>query len=282
MCKSTTSATANEQPPNTHRDIALEIQKSRIFNRPNWAPTIFILALIVVGFGAVAIAALALAVDLRSQVDELNDLKMRLAHSPVIVSTTPPSELNGYTSYPLFEGEWASSTYMPTELSDLGAVLCNGSIVILGGINSTGGVSDKVLFFDPVFEAYTGYGHKMPTPRFRFGAACLDDKVYVAGGASTYADGNAGRFLSTVDVYDVARNAWSAGAPLPVGRADLALVAHSGAVFAMGGYTQFYPDPDPSMTSNHKLDPSRPAAGWVAMAPLPEGGKGDVSGVAIG
>src|SRR5215831_8543765 len=77
----------------------------------------------------------------------------------------------------------------------------------------------------------------MPTARAGSAAAVVDDAIFVLGGRLS---GNGpcsggGPFLDTVERYDIATDTWTAVAPLPSPRSDLAAVNHGGKIFVFGG-----------------------------------------------
>lgn len=220
-----------------------------------------------------------MSIQLRHDVDELEAQLRGLKESKVTLSSSAVAP-SGFEAFSLFAGEWAPGVNMPEDRSDLQAVACAGSIVLLGGLNSFGEAVNSTWTFDPITETYNTSRNLMPMPRFRFGAACLNGKVYVVGGYPSRSAGNAGHCLSTVDVYDVGTNAWSAAAPISIARGDLAVVAVAGKLYAIGGYGFEYPPDDLALTANEVYDPTSDT--WATNAPLPNGGKGDISGVEIG
>ena len=134
-------------------------------------------------------------------------------------------------------------------------------------------------FVRQILETYSVPSGAMPLPRYRFGATCLNGEVYVGGGYSSTADGDAGAALSRVDKYNVATRTWSAVAPLPFGRGDLAFAVSGGRIYAMGGYAAGYPYPDYGRVANSEYDPATNT--WTDRAPLPAGGRGDVQAVEL-
>jgi N-acetylneuraminic acid mutarotase len=98
------------------------------------------------------------------------------------------------------------------------------------------------------------------TPRYSFGAAAAGRRVYVIGGS-----GATGAALSSVEVYDAASNAWTAGPALPQARTGLAAVTDAnGRIYVIGGRTPPFGDLTPTVLM---LDPSGGA--WLPVAPLP-------------
>lgn len=239
---------------------------------------------IVVGVGflvSVAVASIALGLVLKQQsdIDGLNARVAILEGRDTVKLTTDAVAPPGFQSVSLFNGEWAPGVQMPEERSDHQAVFCSGKIIILGGLNITGEAVATTWEFDPIIETFATGKAAMPTARYRFGATCLEGRVYVAGGYPTKAAGDAGQCLSTVDVYDVATDTWSAAPPLSLARGDLALAVAEGTIFAMGGYGYEYPYPDPANEANEAYSPA--SGTWMTMMPLPGGGKGDISAAEI-
>ena len=268
----------------TSKDVALELgmpEQSPMYKSPPPAsklPLVVGMPLVVVGLAclasfAVGAASLSYAVALEAR---LNDLE---AKSQVIVSksATPPDGFAMISSLLTGSGEWAVGQPMPAARSDLQAIYCNGTVTLLGGSDDDKVVQGTVYSFDPVQEVYSGAKTPMPTPRFRFGAACVADLIYVAGGYSDAATGDTGASLASVDIYDVAGDTWASGPALQVARGDLALVSVDGRLHAIGGYDQSWV----ATTTNEMLDPNAASSAWSYAAPM-RMGKGDIQAVAAG
>ena len=80
-------------------------------------------------------------------------------------------------------------------------------------------------------------------------------KLYVMGGH----DGQ--NWLSSVERYDPAKNAWEAVAPMSTARSALAAAATDGKLYVMGGY-----DGPNWLSSVKQYDPAKNE--WVAMASM--------------
>ena len=270
----------------THpKDVTIEVVRPPMAAEAKSGPTILqgtAAVLIFLTFG-MAVAALALVVPL---VDKIHSLETQLSESSQVLvsaSATAPQGFTGTSALLTGAGEWAPGAFMPEERSDFHAVACeDGKIVLLGGLNHSGHVVDTVWIFDPTSETYSVGKAPMPTGRYRFGAVCLNNKVYAAGGYPTAAAGDAGQCLSTVDIYDTAADTWSSAPALTYARGDLALTAVGVKLYAMGGYGYEYPYPDPANEANEVLDTGASGGGWTAAAKVPGGGKGDITGVNIG
>ena len=70
----------------------------------------------------------------------------------------------------------------------------------------------------------------MPTARQSPAAAVINGKLYVVGGRNS-----AGAYVSTVEVYDPATNAWSSKTSMPTPRTGLGVIAVNGLLYAVGG-----------------------------------------------
>ena len=71
-------------------------------------------------------------------------------------------------------------------------------------------------------------GAPMPTPRASLGAALVDGRVVTAGGTLGWGK------VANVEIYDVAADRWTRGAPLKIGR-DGVLATSRGLVYMLGG-----------------------------------------------
>ena len=107
-------------------------------------------------------------------------------------------------------------------------------LYVIGGASS-GAVLPDLKRYDPVTDTWTPLA-SMLTARAGAVAAAVDNNIFVIGGRLSAAGPcNGGPYLATVEKYDVDANTWSAVAPLPSPRSDLAAVAHGGKIFVFGG-----------------------------------------------
>jgi N-acetylneuraminic acid mutarotase len=74
---------------------------------------------------------------------------------------------------------------------------------------------------------------KLPLPRAAFASGAVDHCVIVAGGS--FWDGGVKRRTARVDIYDMARERWREGPPLPSVRSDAASVSQAGVLYVVGG-----------------------------------------------
>ena len=94
----------------------------------------------------------------------------------------------------------------------------------------------------------------MGTARVHLALAVLDGKLYAVGGVGDV-------FLSSVERYDPATNAWEEVAPMMAARVNLAAAALDGKLYVVGGNTEIE-----ALSSVERYDPATNA--WEAAAPL--------------
>src|ERR1044071_2165859 len=93
----------------------------------------------------------------------------------------------------------------------------------------------------------------------------LDGKIYVIGGLAGAQE------LASVEIYDIATDAWSAAAAMNTSRALHASCVHNGMIYVFGGYTD---DGDPNKyysqgtATVERYDPALNT--WVSRSPMPE------------
>jgi len=233
---------------------------------------------------ALAVAALIVCGTMLTRINDLEDQLRVYTRAGAVLSVSPiaPAGFTTTSSLSTGSGGWAlSPDLMPSPLSDLQTVACNGTIVVLGGLDANGTVRGEVWTYDPIYETYAAAA-PMPKPRFRFGAACLSNRVYVAGGFENSTAGEMGWSLASCDVYDVAANSWAGARTCPdlrVARGDLAFAATAGQLHAIGGYDWNYKALDVhEVLSVHE---AHVGASWAVAPPMPLA-KGDVQAAVVG
>jgi hypothetical protein len=101
------------------------------------------------------------------------------------------------------------------------------------------------------------YKRELPSPRYGFGTAVVNDKIYVIGGYDGF------NYLSEVLEYNPASDAWTSKAKMPTPRSQLAVAVWNGKIYAMGGSRDIYDLRD----NNEVYDPVLDS--WSILAPLP-------------
>lgn len=157
--------------------------------------------------------------------------------------------------------DWVALDPISVARSRNALVALNGSLYDLGG-------QDILSNTMQANEAYSLFGERAWRPiantsqtRSYFGAAALNNKVYVVGG---FLEDNGDRTESG-EVYDPVSNSWSAmSSDMSVGRALISLVAVDGKLYALGGVT----DAEPLGTNTCEVY-SPASDSWSPISPMP-------------
>lgn len=154
----------------------------------------------------------------------------------VFTDLTPPDRTDPFGVFRLA----TSSVAMKHPRAGLGLAAVSGKLYAIGGYTMASAAEvmaaqNTVQVYTPGAVSWTasddnGGPLAMPTKRYNFGTAVVNNRIYVIGGID-----DQGRCLRTVEIYDPATNQWSTGAPMPSARSALSLVVHQGQIFAMGG-----------------------------------------------
>jgi len=99
------------------------------------------------------------------------------------------------------------------------------------------------------------YKRELPSPRYGFGTAVVNGKIYVIGGTDSM------NYLSEVLEYDPLLDSWTRKADMPTARCDIAVTAWDGKVYAIGGQTYAA-----TCKNNEVYDPLNDT--WNILAPL--------------
>jgi len=100
------------------------------------------------------------------------------------------------------------------------------------------------------------YKRELPSPRYGFGTAVVNGKIYVIGGI----DGI--NYLNEVLEYDPLLDTWTRKADMPTARSNLAVAVWDGKIYAMGGNINYA-----TLSHNEIYDPLQNT--WTSLAPLP-------------
>lgn len=154
----------------------------------------------------------------------------------VFTDLTPPDRDNPFGSFRLA----TRSVEMKYPRAGLGLAAVSGKLYAIGGYTMASAVEvmsahNTVQVYTPGALSWTasddnGGPLAMPTKRYNFGTAVVNNRIYVIGGID-----DQGRCLRTVEIYNPATNQWSTGAPMPSARSALSLIVHQGQIFALGG-----------------------------------------------
>ena len=115
----------------------------------------------------------------------------------------------------------------------------NGKIYIIGGCNVNNGLGPSlstVEEYDPMNDKWTRKAD-IPTSRMGLSTCVVNGKIYAIGGQSEAAI--VWNVLSTVEVYDPARDTWTKKADMPTARVMLSTEVVNDDIYAMGGALSF-------------------------------------------
>lgn len=180
--------------------------------------------------------------------------------------------------------EWSSIAPLVKPRHAGVAVVAEGKIYAIGGIETGGSITvygmtfpattgARVEAYDPTTNTWT---EKAPLPypvdlatrkaegRQWLAAAAYGGKIYTFGGANLY-----GEVRDTVDVYDVAKDAWTARiARLPAPALGMSAVSWGDKIYLLGGSSSVEPlAPQAYSDRTYEFDPA--TLRFTAKAPLP-------------
>ena len=101
------------------------------------------------------------------------------------------------------------------------------------------------------------YKKELPSPRYGFGTAVVNGKIYVIGGTDGLVD------LAEVLEYDPLLDTWTRKADMPTARSNLAATVWNGKIYTLGGGETNYS----SKRANEVYDPLSDA--WLSLASAP-------------
>jgi N-acetylneuraminic acid mutarotase len=177
------------------------------------------------------------------------------------------------------EDSWATNEPMQKARSDLGVAVVNGKIYAIGGSTEEGycpntigtDYKDKGWIvntneeYDPETDAWT-FKKPMPTPRYNFGIAVYQNKIYCIGGVTDLFVGQYTKLTRVNEVYDPATDTWETKASMPDAEICQANVV-GGKIYLIGGGSDG--------TLNQVYDPVTDS--WTKKASMPESVRFQVS-----
>lgn len=173
---------------------------------------------------------------------------------------------------------WSKGPDLPTPRGALTATAVGTKIYAIGGAKNPDYSTPELRPTVPVenvattevFDTETGKwstAAPMLTARNHHGAALLDGKIYIIGGriGSTFIIGLSNN-VSTTEVYDVAKNTWSAVPGMPTPRSGVGAAAVNGRVHVVGGEA-YLNDLVGTYRTHEAYDPK--SNSWTRLPPMP-------------
>lgn len=152
---------------------------------------------------------------------------------------------------------WESAPPLPIVINHTAVVSDGTYLYVIGGNMLRSETTNHVYRFDPKLKEWKRL-KDMPTSRGAHGAALIDGKIYVAGGATL------GKTFATLEIYDIATDSWKSGPSMTTAREHLASAAIKGKLHVLGGYLK---DRFHAATTHEVYDPKTET--WETRASLP-------------
>ena len=154
------------------------------------------------------------------------------------------------------KGTWAALAPYPTPIVFAGATDLNGTLYVVGGLNSVTTYADTIWAYDPAANTWTARA-PIPTPRLGLGVTSVNGILYAIGGSPYHP-------VNKVEAYDPASNHWTTKTPMHCAREEFGVGVVNGTIYVVGGV--FGPDCGNAM-SVEAYDPV--ADTWTPKAPIP-------------
>ena len=166
---------------------------------------------------------------------------------------------------------WATIAPLPAAREKPSTVSDGTSLYTIDG-SDTGGVNQPTLYrYDPGTNTYTTLASNT-VATWAQAAVYLNGKIYKIAGCTT----NCGSSVANLEIYDIASNTWSAGAPLPQPIGFEMATAIGNFIYVAGGTVPA------STNKTYRYDPSTNTWDDAAIADLPQTRWGSAEGVVNG
>jgi len=174
-----------------------------------------------------------------------------------------PDMQNAFFMDPQGEGgEWVKKADMPTGRDNLSTSVVNGKIYAIGGADNFGPCLSTVEEYDPVKDKWTKKAD-MPTARFNVSTIVMNGEIYAMGGIPVIT--RPWHALSTVEVYNPAKDKWTKKADMPTARNGHCTGAVNGKIYVIGGML----DEETLFSTVEVYDPVTDK--WMEKANMPTG-----------
>jgi N-acetylneuraminic acid mutarotase len=158
---------------------------------------------------------------------------------------------------------WTAKAPLPDNPRAETVAVSDGSYVYLIGGRPVGLVGNDLWRYDPATDTWRSLS-PMPTARAtEHMAVYYQGHIYVVGGRMSDAPGGWGA-LSTLEIYDIATDTWTVGAPMPEPRSDAVAIEYGGKIYVFGGFDETGAIRDTTFIYDISSDT------WTVGAPMPE------------
>lgn len=161
----------------------------------------------------------------------------------------------------IFANEWQIISNMPTPRFNLSAEVVNNKLYAIGGVrhsptNATISYS-QVEEYDPISNKWSEKS-PMPTARFSFATAVLDEEIYTFGGNKPNAP------FSSVEVFNPKLNKWASKKEMKTPRNAASAASYNGKIYVFGGGVIGENETNITEAYNPKSD------SWVSLKEMPQ------------
>jgi N-acetylneuraminic acid mutarotase len=165
---------------------------------------------------------------------------------------------------------WVIRAAIPTPRQEIYPGLLDNQIYVVGGFDTSGGMTDAAEVFDPSTNTWSSIPN-LPEARHHIGLVGVNGKMYGIGGFVV--ENSSWVVRGDVFEYDPASSSWSMKAPMPIPHGEHVAAAYEGKVYVIGGrdegfrnsrHTQIY-DPETDTWSEGELMPTARNSAAVAV-----------------
>ncbi len=135
--------------------------------------------------------------------------------------------------YDISSNTWSLGSDAPGASSEGAGIVKGGLFYALGG-RSVGTTRNDLWSYDPASDVWTVLA-PMTVARTGLAVAEVGGFIYAIGGRQQTRGPCSGSPLAAVEKYNIATDSWTAVAPLPSARSDLAAMAVGGKIYVFGG-----------------------------------------------
>jgi N-acetylneuraminic acid mutarotase len=175
------------------------------------------------------------------------------------VEDRPWSATNKLFIYDPAENDWQEGEPMPTARGASTAEFINGTLYVIGGVDSSHNVVSTNQAYDPETDTWTER-QPMPTARHHLASAVVGEDLFVMGGRTGTGRGS----VNANEMYDPDLDKWMKLEPMPSKRGGIAAASlvNGTSIYIFGGE-----EPSKTYNNNEKYDAKDTS--WISELPMP-------------
>jgi N-acetylneuraminic acid mutarotase len=146
---------------------------------------------------------------------------------------------------------WLQVKPLPKPRGDATAAVVDGVLYVIGGYHPDSSPKDSVFALNQKRNEWRKMKH-MPTARWGPIAVAIEKRIFVFGGMTPRG------FSDVLEVYDIERDSWTRGAPMPARKRGMVAFVWGGLVHIIGGQDDSWPSgpipyPGNSILNKHDI-----------------------------